>query len=176
VTLDCKNEGSELVVPNTALLAWLEQQTGKEAAETEGDETGMKPWQEIANIVRRVASLMGVPVPEFFGQLAKTPADQEVVWYTVSDVHGIFAKYGYNNVNENWWDFREALMRHTMKAPPEESSMFFRESGILLSKLSECGSDYLQRLCGSTSPHSAWQKTFWSGWRGERKKTFGALS
>ena len=26
---------------------------------------------------------------------------EKFVWYTVSDVHGIFAKYGYNNVNGN---------------------------------------------------------------------------
>src|SRR4051794_38018215 len=32
VEITCKGEGTDRVMPNTALLAWLEQQTGKEAA------------------------------------------------------------------------------------------------------------------------------------------------
>jgi hypothetical protein len=84
VSLDCRNEGAELVVPNTALLAWLEQQTGKEAAEISEDETGDKPWHEIASIVDRVANLMSVPVPEFFRNLLTAPADQELDLFGLS--------------------------------------------------------------------------------------------
>src|SRR5688500_19406345 len=39
VRLACRGEGMDLVVPNTALLAWLEQQTGKSFEETFQDET-----------------------------------------------------------------------------------------------------------------------------------------
>jgi hypothetical protein len=44
--------------------------------------------------------------------------------YQISDIHGMFAKYGYNNVTESWSDFREALSRYKMKKPPEKPSVF----------------------------------------------------
>ncbi|HSZ54773.1 MAG TPA: AAA domain-containing protein [Tepidisphaeraceae bacterium] len=66
VVLECKNHGQDLVVPNTALLAWLEQQTREEPVELPPDESGEHPWQEIAAIVRRVCDLAQTPVPEAF--------------------------------------------------------------------------------------------------------------
>ena len=66
VILECKNHGEDLVVPNTALLAWLEQQTGEASVDLDPDETGEHPWKEIAAIVTRVATLVETEVPQAF--------------------------------------------------------------------------------------------------------------
>jgi hypothetical protein len=73
VVLECKGQGEDLVVPNAALLAWLEQQSGKEAADLPSDETGEHPWDEIAAIVKRVAALVGAAVPPAFAAEKITP-------------------------------------------------------------------------------------------------------
>ena len=73
VVLECRNGGEDLVVPNSALLSWLEQQTGQEAADLFADEAGEQPWKEIAGIVQRVASLVELPTPELFADPAAAP-------------------------------------------------------------------------------------------------------
>lgn len=60
VVLECRNIGSDLVVPNIALLAWLAQQTGHEVGEMLDDPTGEKPWAEIVAIASKVCELMHV--------------------------------------------------------------------------------------------------------------------
>ena len=40
VTFECHNDGADLVMPNIALLAWLQSQAGKEIGELDSDETG----------------------------------------------------------------------------------------------------------------------------------------
>lgn len=44
--------------------------------------------------------------------------------YTIHDTKGMFAKYGRNNVDVSWSDFRQALNKFSMNAPPEKPSMF----------------------------------------------------
>ncbi|MDB5332944.1 MAG: hypothetical protein JWP03_4095, partial [Phycisphaerales bacterium] len=66
VELACKGEGVDLVMPNTALIAWLEQQAGKPPAELDGDEEGAHPWREICDIVRGVCRTLDIEVPEAF--------------------------------------------------------------------------------------------------------------
>ncbi|MDB5355834.1 MAG: hypothetical protein JWN24_2287, partial [Phycisphaerales bacterium] len=66
VELACKGEGVDLVMPNTALLAWLEQQAGKPPTELDGDEEGTHPWREICDIVRGVCRTLDIEVPEAF--------------------------------------------------------------------------------------------------------------
>ena len=68
--LSCRGEGIDLVVPNTALLAWIEQQTGKSAEQLDADEEGQHPWKEICSIVAFVCDAMDVALPEMF----KVPA------------------------------------------------------------------------------------------------------
>jgi hypothetical protein len=63
VLLECRNQGADLVVPNVALLSWLQQQTGEEIGELLEDPTGEKPWQEIVAIARRVCELAHVALP-----------------------------------------------------------------------------------------------------------------
>ncbi len=67
VTIDCKGDGVDLVVPNMALVAWLERQTGKSLPELFSDEQGQDPWREINEIVRHVAGVLDMPAPEFGG-------------------------------------------------------------------------------------------------------------
>lgn len=47
--------------------------------------------------------------------------------YSIHDTKGMFAKYGYNNVDEKWTDFLKALTKYKMKAPPEKPSVFCGE-------------------------------------------------
>src|SRR6185312_3836206 len=65
VQMHCHNEGADLVQPNIALLAWLEQQVGKTIGELDCDEAGARPWEEIAEIVRRAAQLLELPAEGF---------------------------------------------------------------------------------------------------------------
>jgi len=64
--LECRNEGADLVVPNQALLAWVEQQTGQAVGELFADETGAKPWAEIVVIAKRVCELLQIDLPPMF--------------------------------------------------------------------------------------------------------------
>ena len=75
VTLACKGDEIDRVQPNEALLAWLEQQTGKPRPELFSDEEGASPWREIAELVRYVATTLDIPVPELF----KTDALPEAI-------------------------------------------------------------------------------------------------
>ncbi|MBI1367808.1 MAG: DUF4011 domain-containing protein [Planctomycetes bacterium] len=66
VTLACKEDEIDRVVPNAALLAWLERQTGKAPTELFDDEEGTQPWREIAHIVRYVCGSLSIDVPDLF--------------------------------------------------------------------------------------------------------------
>lgn len=66
VELECRNEGVDLVVPNVALLAWLERQTGHAPKNLFADEEGKKPWHEIASIVQAVCSQLEIDLPAMF--------------------------------------------------------------------------------------------------------------
>lgn len=67
VAIACKGEGVDRVTPNTALLAWIEQQTGKPlGGEMFADEEGSDPWREISELVRLVCEAMEIRVPEMF--------------------------------------------------------------------------------------------------------------
>src|SRR5439155_11909997 len=66
VQMECHNQGADLVQPNIALLAWLESQAGKPLGELDADEAGEKPWDEIAQIVGRIAAMLGIETPAQF--------------------------------------------------------------------------------------------------------------
>lgn len=64
VTLKVRGSGgADLLLPNPALLAWIEQQTGRDTSELFADETGAEPWREIAEIVRLVAESLRLELP-----------------------------------------------------------------------------------------------------------------
>ena len=62
--IDCFGEGADLVIPNTALLAWLEQQTGQSTGDLFADEEGAEPWRELRELVAYVCKALSMPVPE----------------------------------------------------------------------------------------------------------------
>jgi len=66
--IDCFGEGADLVVPNTALLAWLEQQTGKSTVDLFADDEGAAPWRELRELTAYVCQTLGLSLPEFLAQ------------------------------------------------------------------------------------------------------------
>lgn len=66
VEIACKADEVDRVAPNEALLAWLEQQTGRARGELFSDEEGSRPWRELAGVVRHVASVLKVEAPAAF--------------------------------------------------------------------------------------------------------------
>src|SRR4030095_8725774 len=65
VQIACRGDGIDLVGPNNALLAWLEQQTGKPtAADLFVDQEGDNPWREVGELVAHVCNVLDIEVPE----------------------------------------------------------------------------------------------------------------
>ena len=60
IELKATGEGADLLFPNPALLAWVEQQFGKEIEDLFGDEEGEDPWKELREILGLVTSAMGI--------------------------------------------------------------------------------------------------------------------
>jgi very-short-patch-repair endonuclease len=71
VELEGAEEGVDRVAPNTALLAWVEQQTGQRFGELFADEDGADPWRELNELVSAVAKALDLPAPSLFS--ATTP-------------------------------------------------------------------------------------------------------
>lgn len=72
LTLETAGEGAELLVPNPALLAWIEQQTGEDTDALFADESGEDPWGEVAALLELVTRAAGLdPARVLFG--ADTP-------------------------------------------------------------------------------------------------------
>ncbi len=65
VSVEPTGEGVDLVIPNPALLAWLEQQTGENAEELFADEEGEEPWREIHDVLAFVCKAVGLDPVEF---------------------------------------------------------------------------------------------------------------
>jgi hypothetical protein len=78
VQIACRGDGIDLVTPNNALLAWLEQQTGKPAAaELFVDQEGEDPWREVCDLVAHVCAQLDLEVPELFQPPPKEPASPD---------------------------------------------------------------------------------------------------
>lgn len=60
VTLNLAAEGVDLITPNPALLAWIEQQTGENTDNLFSDEKGEDPWREIHEVLSLVARATGI--------------------------------------------------------------------------------------------------------------------
>lgn len=73
--IECFGEGADLVIPNTALLAWIEQQTGQSSGDLFADEEGAEPWRELRELVAYVCKALNTPVPEVW-VVAESAASQ----------------------------------------------------------------------------------------------------
>ena len=63
---------------NTALLSWIEQQTGKpQSADPFEDEEGADPWREVHDLVKHVADAMALEVPAALSKHALPPDRSE---------------------------------------------------------------------------------------------------
>src|SRR5690606_12022648 len=68
LTIETAGEGAELLVPNPALLAWIEQQTGEDTDTLFADESGEDPWREVAAMLALVTRAAGLdPARALFG-------------------------------------------------------------------------------------------------------------
>lgn len=67
VTIEPAGDGPDLVQPNPALLAWIEQQTGTSTDNLFVDESGNNPWHEISEVLRLMAPAVGLPTEISFG-------------------------------------------------------------------------------------------------------------
>ncbi len=75
VELVCRGEGADRVLPNTALVSWIEQQTGKPPApDAFEDEEGVDPWREISQLVKHVADAMQLELPVLPGGRPPAPS------------------------------------------------------------------------------------------------------
>ncbi len=72
--LSAREGGIDRVSPNTALLAWLEQQSGKAPTELFADEEGHDTWRELREVTRYVAKTFNCPMPQMFEEPAPTMA------------------------------------------------------------------------------------------------------
>lgn len=65
VTIELVGDGADLIQPNPGLLAWIEQQTGKNTDDLFADDAGEEPWREIAEVLARIEQAAGIdkPVP-----------------------------------------------------------------------------------------------------------------
>lgn len=61
LTVTAAADGADLLQPNPALLAWIEQQTGATTEDLFSDEAGEEPWREIAGVLELVARAAGLP-------------------------------------------------------------------------------------------------------------------
>jgi hypothetical protein len=76
VELACRGEGVDLVMPNTALLAWIEQQTGRlQTNDLFADDEGEDPWREICDLVAHVAKAMNLDPPAEFKPAPSAPVE-----------------------------------------------------------------------------------------------------
>lgn len=69
VLLERREDGADLVVPNIGLLSWLQAQAEQPIGELDEDAEGARPWDEIAQVVLRVARAVAIPeaeIPEPF--------------------------------------------------------------------------------------------------------------
>jgi hypothetical protein len=77
VELECWGEGVDRVLPNEALLAWLEQQSGVSSEGLFEDTEGTAAWKEITALVAHVAKLLQIEPPVAFAP-ADLPAELEL--------------------------------------------------------------------------------------------------
>lgn len=80
VTLSCAADGDERVIPNAALVAWIEQTTGKKLALEPGDNEDANTWQEINHVTSLVCDALGLAKPAELGPataVVPTPRAEE---------------------------------------------------------------------------------------------------
>lgn len=81
VGLEVASTGADLVQPNPALLAWIEQQTGVSTETLFSDDTGVEPWKEVAEVIAHLSKAANLPPGATFGpgtKLQSVPRTDEL--------------------------------------------------------------------------------------------------
>ncbi|HKP55899.1 MAG TPA: AAA domain-containing protein [Polyangiales bacterium] len=76
VVIECTTDGADLIVPNSALFAWLSQVTGHAFEELFTDEGGVDPWRELNELTAAVCRALELEPPQPLaadGELSATP-------------------------------------------------------------------------------------------------------
>jgi hypothetical protein len=66
ITIELVGDGADLIQPNPGLLAWIEQQTGRNTDDLFSDDNGEEPWREIAEVLLRIEQAAGIDTPVAF--------------------------------------------------------------------------------------------------------------
>ena len=61
IRLEPAGDGSDLLIPNPALMAWIEQQTGDDTDDLFTDDSGEEPWREVAEVLALATRSLGMP-------------------------------------------------------------------------------------------------------------------
>lgn len=81
VTLGCAAVGEDRVIPNAALIAWIEQTTGKKLAIESREDEDAETWQEINHLTALVCEALGLAKPAELGpettMIATPRADEQ---------------------------------------------------------------------------------------------------
>lgn len=76
ITIRCAGNGNDRVIPNPALVAWIERETGQRLPDDLfGDDAGEDPWREINELVQVVCERLELEVPE--PPVDETQTDEE---------------------------------------------------------------------------------------------------
>jgi restriction endonuclease-like protein/AAA domain-containing protein/uncharacterized protein DUF4011 len=154
VTIECAREGTERVIPNAALVAWIEQTTGKTLALPASEDEDTETWREINLVTRLVCEALELPVPPELapdGAIAVTPrADEErSAGVLASAVLGLFPVS-----NQNLLHDLEALAEGEPCTGPIES--FVRANRALADAATPAPRDIrAERLVASADPCQA---------------------
>ncbi len=84
--LSCRYAGEERVVPNDALLGWIEQQTGRRVDDLFNDETGEDPWREVGELTRRIAAALDIEAPAWLDALRGDAAPSDASTATMIEL------------------------------------------------------------------------------------------
>ncbi len=108
ITVETAEEGSERLVANPALLAWIEKVTGASSEEILADDSGDEPWQELREILGYVAKGVGITGFEIdpetaLVKLPDTKALPEVPAILTSAVLGLFPMTNPGLIRDTQW-------------------------------------------------------------------------
>ncbi len=66
VTIECVGEGTDLLVANPALIAWLERRSGRMLGEIYLDDDAIDPWREVEELLEQINTLLALETPPAF--------------------------------------------------------------------------------------------------------------
>src|ERR1041385_4821084 len=76
IEIECRGDGIDLVIPNTALFAWIGRPTGTAHGEVFADEQGQDPWREIRELTHRACEMLSIPTPDLFKEQPTAERDE----------------------------------------------------------------------------------------------------